>query len=81
MELKSQMTVHSDKAKKGEKVTSIEWMPSDVSSSDDDKILVTSNDSRIRLFNVADQSLVYKYKGAVNSSRQIKATFRYAKEK
>ncbi|ELV10841.1 WD repeat-containing protein 44 [Tupaia chinensis] len=39
------------------------------------KILVTSNDSRIRLYDLRDLSLSMKYKGYVNSSSQIKASF------
>lgn len=40
------------------------------------QILVTSNDSRIRLYDLRDLSLSMKYKGYVNSSSQIKASFR-----
>ncbi|OBS67121.1 hypothetical protein A6R68_04335, partial [Neotoma lepida] len=39
------------------------------------EILVTSNDSRIRLYDLRDLSLSMKYKGYVNSSSQIKASF------
>ena len=49
------------------KVTGIE-------SVDETKILVTTNDSRIRLYDLRDLSLVCKYKGVVNYSSQIKAT-------
>ena len=41
------------------------------------QLLVTSNDSRIRLYNLKDHSLSCKYKGCLNTSSQIKATFRY----
>ncbi|OXB79697.1 UNVERIFIED_CONTAM: hypothetical protein H355_011083 [Colinus virginianus] len=41
----------------------------------DTEILVTSNDSRIRLYDLRDLSLSMKYKGYVNSSSQIKASF------
>lgn len=41
------------------------------------QILVTSNDSRIRLYDLRDLSLSMKYKGYVNSSSQIKASFRW----
>ena len=54
----------------GRKVTGIEPMPGE------DKILVTSNDSRIRLYDLRDLSLSCKYKGYVNSSSQIRASFR-----
>ena len=41
------------------------------------QLLVTSNDSRIRLYNLKDHSLVCKYKGCVNNSSQIKASFNH----
>jgi len=42
---------------------------------DDKKVLVTSNDSRIRLYDLNDASLACKFKGATNLSSQIKASF------
>ncbi|KAH9635115.1 hypothetical protein HF086_000836 [Spodoptera exigua] len=53
----------------GRKISGIEPMPND------DKILVTSNDSRIRLYDLRDLNLSCKYKGYVNVSSQIKASF------
>ncbi|XP_017786789.1 PREDICTED: WD repeat-containing protein 44 [Nicrophorus vespilloides] len=53
----------------GRKISGIEPMP------DEDKILITSNDSRIRLYDLRDLSLTCKYKGYVNISSQIKASF------
>ncbi|XP_069799341.1 WD repeat-containing protein 44 [Dendropsophus ebraccatus] len=53
----------------GRKITGIEPLPGE------NKILVTSNDSRIRLYDLRDLSLSMKYKGSVNSSSQIKASF------
>ncbi|XP_016348342.1 WD repeat-containing protein 44-like isoform X3 [Sinocyclocheilus anshuiensis] len=53
----------------GRKITGIEPLPGE------NKILVTSNDSRIRLYDLRDLSLSMKYKGCVNSSSQIKASF------
>lgn len=41
---------------------------------------MTSNDSRIRLYDLRDLSLSMKYKGYVNSSSQIKASFRWEKQ-
>ncbi|XP_037544041.1 WD repeat-containing protein 44 [Nematolebias whitei] len=55
--------------KVGRKITGIEPLPGE------SKILVTSNDSRIRLYDLRDLSLSMKYKGYVNSSSQIKASF------
>eukprot|EP00053_Salpingoeca_punica_P012257 m.109738 g.109738 ORF g.109738 m.109738 type:complete len:714 (-) comp15900_c0_seq2:301-2442(-) len=54
---------------KGEKISGIEVLPGD------DKILVTSNDSRVRLYNLKDHSLACKYKGLVNTRSQIRAIF------
>ncbi|KAF2894614.1 hypothetical protein ILUMI_11560 [Ignelater luminosus] len=53
----------------GRKISGIEPMPGE------DKILVTSNDSRIRLYDLRDLNLSCKYKGYVNVSSQIKASF------
>ncbi|XP_038563718.1 WD repeat-containing protein 44 [Micropterus salmoides] len=55
--------------KVGRKITGIEPLPGE------NKILVTSNDCRIRLYDLRDLSLSMKYKGYVNSSSQIKASF------
>ncbi|XP_055293831.1 WD repeat-containing protein 44-like [Moschus berezovskii] len=55
--------------KVGRKITGIEPLPGE------NKILVTSNDSRIRLYDLRDLSPSMKYKGYVNSSSQIKASF------
>ena len=41
----------------------------------EDKILVTSTDSRIRLYDLRDLSLVCKYRGYTNVSSQIRACF------
>ena len=71
--LKYHTTIHvrSSRGKnaQGRKVTGIEPMPGE------DKIMVTSNDSRIRLYDLRDLSLSCKYKGYVNSSSQIRASF------
>nr|CAI5843943.1 unnamed protein product [Callosobruchus analis] len=53
----------------GRKISGIEPMPGE------DKILVTSNDSRIRLYDLRDLNVSCKYKGYVNTSSQIKASF------
>lgn len=53
----------------GRKISGIEPMPGE------DKILVTSNDSRIRLYDLRDLIVSCKYKGCVNTSSQIKASF------
>ncbi|GMT32837.1 hypothetical protein PFISCL1PPCAC_24134 [Pristionchus fissidentatus] len=40
-----------------------------------DKLLVTSNDSRIRMYDVRDKALTCKFKGAQNERSQIRAHF------
>ncbi|GMR32369.1 hypothetical protein PMAYCL1PPCAC_02564 [Pristionchus mayeri] len=40
-----------------------------------DKLLVTSNDSRIRMYDVRDKALTCKFKGAQNDRSQIRAHF------
>lgn len=61
-------------SKKGRKITGIEPMPN--MPPGEEKLLITSNDSRLRLVNMKDKSLECKYKGLENTSSQIKATFR-----
>ncbi|XP_053605999.1 WD repeat-containing protein 44 isoform X5 [Plodia interpunctella] len=67
----TQIEVKSTRGKNstGRKISGIEPMPND------DKILITSNDSRIRLYDLRDLNLSCKYKGYVNVSSQIKASF------
>lgn len=72
----TQISIRAKKNKKrGPKVTGIEVMPG--MPPGEEKILITTNDSRVRLFNMKDKSLMFKYKGILNTSLQIKATFRY----
>ena len=40
-----------------------------------DKLLVTSNDSRVRMYDLRDMALTCKYKGASNERSQIRASF------
>ncbi|KAI9322741.1 WD40-repeat-containing domain protein [Dichotomocladium elegans] len=61
-------------SKKGRKITGIEPMPNTMPG--DERILITSNDSKARLYNMKDKSLMFKYKGPHNLSMQIRATFR-----
>ena len=55
--------------KGGRKVTGIEFAPGGK------QLLVSTNDSRMRLFNIDDYSRTCKYKGMVNDNLQIKGTF------
>ncbi|CAI2179479.1 9176_t:CDS:2 [Funneliformis geosporum] len=57
----------------GKKITGIEAMPG--TKPGQDKLLISSNDSRIRLYNMRDKSLECKYKGYENTYSQIRATF------
>ncbi|XP_039271162.2 WD repeat-containing protein 44-like isoform X1 [Styela clava] len=67
----TQIHVRSSRGRntKGHKITGIEPLQGE------HKILVTSNDSRVRLYDLRDLSLVCKYKGHTNLSSQIKASF------
>ena len=73
----TQIHVRSTRGKnsKGEKITGIEAMPGLVAG--EEKILITSNDSRLRVYQMRDKALFCKYKGLSNASSQIKAMFRY----
>ncbi|KAI9678644.1 MAG: hypothetical protein M1817_005701 [Caeruleum heppii] len=61
---------------KGSKITgiqSINYPPEDPNG--EVKLLVTSNDSRIRLYNLRDKGLEMKFKGNENTCSQIRASF------
>ncbi|TPX60366.1 hypothetical protein PhCBS80983_g01825 [Powellomyces hirtus] len=68
IEVKSTKDRHSKK-----KITGIEPLP--YAWGGEERLLITSNDSRIRMYNVRDKSLVRKYKGLECRASQIKATF------
>jgi WD repeat-containing protein 44 len=57
--------------KRGRKVTGLEFINSG------SHLLVTTNDSRLRLISMEDFSMTYKYKGLVNKTCQIRASFEY----
>jgi len=57
--------------RKGRKVTGIEFTP------EGKYFLVSTNDSRMRLFSVDNYSRICKYKGLLNNYLQIKGRFRY----
>jgi hypothetical protein len=60
------------KNSKGRKITSCVTIAGATQA--DEKLLVATNDSRIRLYNLADKSLDVKFKGHENLSSQIRAT-------
>lgn len=61
---------------KGSKITGIEtsYFPPD-DTNGEVKVLITSNDSRVRMYNLRDKSLEMKFKGYENTCSQIHATF------
>ncbi|KAI1150725.1 WD40-repeat-containing domain protein [Nemania diffusa] len=74
----SQLHVRSSRGKnaKGSKITGIQTMNFSPDNADSEvKLLVTSNDSRIRIYNMADKTLEAKLKGHENSCNQIRASF------
>lgn len=78
LKYQTQMHVKSTRGPnaKGSKITGIQtthWPLGN--SSGDVKILVTSNDSRVRLYNMRDKSLEVKFRGHENNCSQIRATF------
>ena len=61
---------------KGSKITGLQatyWPPG--SEVGEIKLLVSSNDSRLRIYNMKDKSLDMKFKGHENNCSQIRATF------
>lgn len=56
---------------KGSKITGIQAV---VAAGGEIKLLITSNDSRVRLYNFRDKSLELKFKGNENNCSQIRAT-------
>lgn len=57
------------KNRKGKKVTAMQF------SQDGKQLLITTNDSRIRLYDMNDYSMVAKFKGLQNDVLQIRARF------
>jgi WD40 repeat protein len=74
----TQIHVRSSRGKnaKGSKITGIRtciYPPNDLNG--EVKVLITSNDSRVRLYNLRDKTLEMKFRGHENSCSQIKASF------
>ncbi|KPV73177.1 uncharacterized protein RHOBADRAFT_55388 [Rhodotorula graminis WP1] len=61
------------KSSKGKKVTSLAPFP--LPSSTGERLLVTTNDSRLRLYHTADKIVETTYAGHENASSQIRASF------
>ena len=61
---------------KGSKITGIQAIniPPD-NASGEVKLLISSNDSRVRLYHLRDKSLEVKFKGHTNDASQIRASF------
>ncbi|KAF2860039.1 WD40 repeat-like protein [Piedraia hortae CBS 480.64] len=74
--LRYQTSVHARSTRgqnsKGSKITGIRTFVSPLTN--ETKLLITSNDSRIRQYNFRDKSLELKFKGNVNDSSQIRAS-------
>ncbi|CZS78319.1 unnamed protein product [Fusarium graminearum] len=78
LKLKYQIHVRSSRGKnaKGSKITGIRTMTiPDGPEAGQVKVLVTSNDSRVRIYNLNDKVIQVKYKGLENQSSQINARF------
>lgn len=74
----TQIHVRSSRGKnaRGSKITGIRTMSFPPDSPEGEvKILITSNDSRIRIYDLKDKTLEVKMKGHENSCNQIKASF------
>lgn len=74
----TQIHVRSSRGKnaKGSKITGIRTMhfpPDDPEG--EMKVLITSNDSRVRMYNLRDKSLEMKFRGHENTCSQINASF------
>ena len=78
LKYQTQLHVRSAHGKnaKGSKVTGIQAINYPPNNPNGDvKILITSNDSRVRVYNLRDKGLELKLKGNENSCSQIHATF------
>ncbi|KAH6603653.1 wd repeat-containing 44 [Trichoderma cornu-damae] len=75
LKLKFQIHVRSSRGKnaKGSKITGIKTATAP--GSGDVKVLISSNDSRVRIYNLKTRMLEVKFKGLENQSSQIHARF------
>jgi WD repeat-containing protein 44 len=78
LKFETQMHVRSSRGKnaKGSKITGIQTMaPPGAPDGSAVRVLVTSNDSRIRIYNLQTKTLELKFKGHENACNQIRASF------
>ena len=78
MVLSGQIAVRSARGKnaKGSKITGIEAMTLPKGDANGEtKLLITSNDSRVRMYNFSNRQLEVKFRGNENACSQIHATF------
>ncbi|TQS35586.1 hypothetical protein Golomagni_03989 [Golovinomyces magnicellulatus] len=79
LRVSDQIYVRSSRGKnaKGSKITGIRTtiFPPEIKDGNDVYVLVTSNDSRVRLYNLKDKRLEMKFQGHQNSYSQISARF------
>jgi WD repeat-containing protein 44 len=73
----TQIHVRSSRGKnaKGSKITGIRTISFPDDPEGEVKVLITSNDSRVRLYSLRDKSLEMKFRGHENTCSQIKASF------
>jgi WD40 repeat protein len=74
----TQIHVRSSRGKnaKGSKITGIRAMTFPPDNPEGEmKVLITSNDSRVRIYNLRDKSLEMKFRGHENTCSQINASF------
>lgn len=78
LKLHSQLHVRSARGRnaKGSKITGIDTITLPTGDPNGDvKLLITSNDSRVRMYNYKDRNLEIKFRGNENTYSQIHATF------
>jgi WD repeat-containing protein 44 len=78
LKLHSQLHVRSARGRnaKGSKITGIDTITVPPGQPNGDiKLLISSNDSRVRMYNYKDRNLEIKFRGNENTCSQIRATF------
>ncbi|KAI1816197.1 WD40 repeat-like protein [Poronia punctata] len=72
-----QLHVRSSRGKnaKGSKITGIQAMELTGKAAGEVDLLITSNDSRIRVYSLSDRGLKAKFRGHTNACNQIRASF------